>query len=136
VIHLVDTNVLSELPKPRPSLAALRWLEAQPEIAIAISSISLEELTFGVERSKGAARERLRDWLQALLDTGPRVLPVTELVATTAGRLRAQREAKGRPVAQADMLVAASALTEGLVLATRNVKDFEGCGVALVNPFE
>lgn len=131
---LVDTNVLSELPKPRPSPQVLRWLDDQSEIAI--SAITLEELTFGVERARGSARDRLRVWLQALVDSTPRVLPVTALVASTAGRLRAQREAKGRPVAQADMLVAACALTEGLVLATRNVRDFEGCGVALVNPFE
>lgn len=132
--YLVDTNVLSELPKPKPHPAVLRWLDGQQDIAI--SAITLEELSFGVERAKGVARDRLRGWLRALLDSAPRVLLVTELVASTAGRLRAQREAKGRPVAQADMLVAASALTEGLVLATRNVRDFEGCGVALVNPFE
>lgn len=132
--YLVDTNVLSELPKPKPEAAVLRWLDGQLEIAISV--ITLEELTFGVERARGNSRDRLRSWLQALIEAHPRVLPVTALVASTAGRLRAQREARGRPVAQADMLVAASALTDGLVLATRNVKDFEGCGVALVNPFE
>lgn len=132
--YLVDTNVLSELPRPRPSTAVLRWLDSQRQVAI--SAITLEELTFGVERGRGSSRDRLRSWLQALLDAAPRVLPVTALIASTAGRLRAQREARGRPVAQADMLVAASAITEGLVLATRNLKDFEGCGVALVNPFE
>ena len=131
---LVDTNVLSELPRPRQDAAVLRWLDSQAEIAV--SAITLEELTFGVERARGSARDRLRGWLQALIDASPRVVPVTALVASTAGRLRAQREARGRPVAQADMLVAASALTEGLVLATRNTRDFEGCGVALVNPFE
>jgi predicted nucleic acid-binding protein len=131
---LVDTIVLSELPKPRPAAAVLRWLDGQSEIAI--SAITLEELTFGVERARGPARDRLRRWLQALLDSSPRVVAVSALVASTAGRLRAQREAKGRQVAQADMVVAACALTEGLVLATRNPRDFEGCGVALVNPFE
>ena len=132
--YLLDTNVVSELPRPRPHAGVLRWLGAQREIAL--SAITLEELTYGVERTKGPARERLRGWLQALLDSRPRIVPVTPLVASTAGRLRAQREAGGRPVAQADMLVAACALTEGLVLATRNVRDFEGCGVALLNPFE
>jgi predicted nucleic acid-binding protein len=134
VTYLVDTNVISELPRPRPDAAVLRWLAAQREIAL--STITLEELTFGVERARGPASARLRGWLQALLDAGPRIVPVTALVAQNAGRLRAQREARGRPVAQADMLVAASALCEGLVLATRNLRDFEGCGVALVNPFE
>lgn len=132
--YLVDTNVLSELPRPRPDPKVLRWLGAQERIAI--SAVTIEELTFGVERSKGTARERLRAWLQALLDAEPVVVPVTAVVAATAGRLRAQREARGRPVAQADMLVASSALVEGLVLATRNVRDFEACGVALFNPFD
>lgn len=132
--YLADTNVLSELPRPRPAAAVLRWLEGQAEIAI--SAVTLEELTFGVERAKGPARDQLRGWLQAFLDSAPRVLPVTALVASTAGRLRAQRQARGRPVTQADMLVAATALTAGLVLATRNLRDFEGCGVALFNPFD
>ena len=128
------TILLSELPRPRPHAGVLRWLGGQREVAL--SAITLEELTYGVERAKGPARERLRGWLQALLESKPRIVPLTPLVATTAGRLRAQREASGRPVAQADMLVAACALTEGLVLATRNVRDFDGCGVALLNPFE
>ena len=132
--YLLDTNVLSELPRPRPHAGALRWLSAQREVGL--SAITLEELTFGVERTKGPPRERLRAWLQGLLDSSPRIVTVTPLVASTAGRLRAQRQARGRPVAQADMLVAATALTEGLVLATRNVRDFEGCGVALFNPFD
>lgn len=132
--YLLDTNVLSELPRPRPHDKVLQWLGNQREIAL--SAVTLEELTYGVERAKGPARERLRGWLQGLLDSRPRIVPITPLVASTAGRLRAQREAGGRPVAQADMLVAACALTEGLVLATRNVRDFEGCGVALLNPFE
>jgi predicted nucleic acid-binding protein len=133
VTYLLDTNVLSELPKPRPHAGVLRWLATRREIAF--SAVTLEELTFGVERARGPSRERLRGWLQSLLDSSPRIVGVSPLVASTAGRLRAQREAGGRPVAQADMLVAACALTEGLVLATRNVRDFEGCGVALFDPF-
>ena len=132
-VYLVDTNVISELPKPRPNAAVLRWLQAQERIAVSV--VTVEELTFGVERAKGKFRERLRDWLGALLEAAPQIIPVTLAIASAAGRLRAQREARGRPVAQADMLVAASALCEGLVLASRNVRDFEECGVALVNPF-
>jgi len=55
--------------------------------------------------------------------------------ARASGELRATREARGRRVAQADMLIAAIALTHGLTLATRNTRDFEGCGVAVIDPF-
>ncbi len=131
--YLIDTNVISELPKPRPNEKVLMWLEKQQQITL--SAVTLEELTFGVERAK-TKRDVLRGWLADLMRASPTIVDVTFRIAMTAGRLRALREAKGRRVAQADMLVAACALEAGLVLATRNVRDFEGCGLALVNPFE
>ncbi len=133
-MYLVDTNVLSELPRKSPDPAVLGWFASLATIAV--SSISIEELTFGVERARGKQREVLREWLARLLAAGPRIVDVTSRVAVTAGRLRAARETKGKPVAQADMLIAACALEVGLVLATRNVRDFEGCGIALFNPFQ
>jgi toxin FitB len=60
---------------------------------------------------------------------------VTPAIARASGELRAAREARGRRVAMADMLIAATALAHGLTLATRNVRDFESCGVSLVDPF-
>ncbi|MGA7120213.1 MAG: PIN domain-containing protein, partial [Polyangiaceae bacterium] len=82
------------------------------------------------------ARSRLVRWLDALLEARPTVLDVTAAIARASGELRAAREARGRRVAQADMLIAATALAQGLTLATRNGRDFEGCGVALVDPFK
>ena len=133
-MYLVDTNVLSELPKKSPDPAVLAWFASLATIAV--SSISIEELTFGVERARGKQREVLREWLARLLAAGPRIVDVTSRVAVTAGRLRAARETRGKPVAQANMLIAACALEAGLVLATRNVRDFEGCGIALFDPFQ
>jgi predicted nucleic acid-binding protein len=132
--YLIDTNVVSELVKPRPHVAVVTWLQARESIVL--SAISIDELTYGIERAKGKARDTLREWFADLLGAEPRIIPVTAEIAATAGRLRAQREAAGRQVAQADMLVAACALSEGLVLATRNVRDFAGCGLALFNPFD
>jgi predicted nucleic acid-binding protein len=133
VTYLLDTNVLSELPKPRPHTGVLAWVEGLTSLSI--SAVSLEELTYGVERATGRKRAQLRTWLDELLLLSPVVIAIDARIARVAGALRANRDAKGRPVAQADMLVAACALTSGLVLATRNVRDFEGCGVALFNPF-
>jgi predicted nucleic acid-binding protein len=130
---LVDTNVLSELARARPNAGVVRWLGEQRRISLSV--VTLEELAFGVARAKGAARGRLRTWLDALLAARPTLLDVTPAVARASGELRAAREAGGRRVAMADMLIAATALTHGLTLVTRNVRDFESCGVALFNPF-
>ena len=130
---LIDTNVISELSKPRPNPGVLDWLQTRETIAL--SAITIEELTFGIERAEGRSRDVLRNWFADLLESQPRIVEITHEVAGTAGRLRAQREAGGRRVTQADMLVVACALNAGLILATRNIRDFEGCGVALFNPF-
>ncbi len=131
---LVDTNVLSELPRPRPNVNVVRWFAAQETIHVSV--ITLEELAFGIARSSPAARSRLGRWLDALLDSRPNVLDVTPPIARASGELRAAREARGRRVAQADMLIAATALAHGLTLVTRNARDFDGCGVALIDPFK
>lgn len=78
----------------------------------------------------------MRRWLEALLDARPLVIPIDQRVARIAGSLRAARETRGRRIPQADMLIAACAVSAGLVLATRNTRDFEGCGVALFDPFD
>ena len=129
---LVDTNVLSELARPRPNAAVVDWLAAQSRIHLSV--VTLEELAFGVGRTKGPARGRLRAWLDALIAARPIVLDVTAAVARASGELRAAREARGRRVAMADMLIAATALTHGLTLVTRNIRDFEGCGVTVLDP--
>jgi predicted nucleic acid-binding protein len=131
---LVDTNVLSELPRPRPDAKVVRWFATQESIHVSV--VTLEELAFGVARAPSARRSRLSRWLDALLDARPVILEVTTAVARASGELRAAREARGRRVAQADMLIAATALTHGLTLVTRNRRDFEGCGLTVLDPFE
>jgi predicted nucleic acid-binding protein len=132
---LVDTNVLSETVRARPNAGVLRWFVEHPTFSI--SAVTLEELSFGVERVRGVTRRALQEWFERLRsELSPEVVPVDAEVAIAAGRLRALRERKGRPVAQADMLIAACALTKGLTLVTRNIADFDGCGVALLDPFE
>jgi predicted nucleic acid-binding protein len=133
-VHLVDTNVISELPKPEPDAHALGWLGRQRGIAISV--VTVEELAFGVARAPARQRARLAPWFEALLAGVEAILPVTPAIARASGELRAAREAAGRRVAQADMLIAATAVVHGLTLATRNRRDFASCGVALVNPFE
>ena len=100
-----------------------------------ISAVTLEELTYGIERIKPEQAGRLRVWFDKLLAIPPEVIPVDEKIAHLAGQLRAGREQGGKVVTQADMLIAATAVFTGRILVTRNAKDFVDCGVPLLNPF-
>lgn len=132
-MFLVDTSVLSELPRSNPDRHVLAWFESLPEFAL--SPITVEELSFGVAKAQGKKAAQLRSWFEGLLAIPPAVVSIDDRIARASGELRALRERKGRPVAQADMLIAATALISGLTLATRNVDDFDGCGVPLLDPF-
>ncbi|MEI8254306.1 MAG: PIN domain-containing protein [Deltaproteobacteria bacterium] len=132
-VFLADTNVVSELTRKLPDAGALRWLEAQS--ALVVSAITLEELSFGVARAQPQIRKRLLAWFEALLASGPVVVAVDDRVARAAGVLRAGAAGRGRVMSQADALIGASALVTGRTLVTRNVRDFDGCGVPLLDPF-
>ena len=132
-MYLVDTNVISELTRSRPNRHAVEWLHRQT--AVIISVITIEELAFGVARAPAARRAALARWLDGVVESAALRLDVTEPIARAAADLRAAREAAGRPVTQADMLIGATALLHGLALATRNVRDFAGCGIRVVDPF-
>ena len=127
---LVDTNVLSELTRPAPNANVLGWTRTLDEFALSV--ITLEEVSFGL-----AARPNMRiaGWFETFIARHCRVLDVTAPIARQAGVLRGGLAARGRPRTQADMLIAATAAQHGLTLATRNEKDFQDCGVAILNPF-
>jgi predicted nucleic acid-binding protein len=132
-MYLVDTNVLSELARPRPDARVVAWFDH--EATIAISVISIEELSFGIARAPAQRRTKLASWLEQVVDRAAYVHDVSAAIARASGDLRGAPTRAGRPVAQADMLIAATAAIHGLSLATRNVADFVGCGVSVVNPF-
>lgn len=134
--YLLDTNVLSEAMRKQPDNRVRAWLERTPDELMHVSVLSLGELRKGIEGVTDAARrERLRQWLEADVPDwfGDRILPVDEGVADRWGRMCA---AIGRPVPAIDSLLAATALRHDLRMVTRNVRDFEGFGLALVNPWE
>ena len=129
---LIDTNIVSEWVKPRPDPGVVSWLDEVDEDRVFLSVVSLAEIRFGVERlTPGRRRSRLDDWLRKELP--PRfeghVVPVDEEVADACGRLLAQARQAGRGLGAMDALIAATCLACDLVLATRNLPDFEGLGV-------
>jgi toxin FitB len=132
-MFLLDTNVVSELARPQPDLVLIAWFGSLPSFSM--SAFTIDELSYGIAKLAGKKSALLRTWFEELLAIPPAIIAVDTRIARAAGELRASRERKGRPVAQADMIIAATALVSGLTLATRNTGDFEGCGVALLNPF-
>jgi toxin FitB len=127
---LVDTNVLAELARPRPNAGVLAWAGATGLISLSV--VTVEEVLYGLARR---STPRLRTWFEQFLARDCRVLDVTSPIARLAGTLRGQLATRGQTRTQADMLIAATAAHHGLVLVTRNVRDFAGCGVSLLNPF-
>ena len=128
---LLDTNVVAELSRPRPHPVVERWA-ATVKPPFGLSVVSLEEVRYGLSW-RPAHRAEL--WFSEFLAGFCKLLPVTDAVAHRAGDLRGRFQATGETRTQADMLIAATALEHQLPLATRNTRDFRGCGVALVDPF-
>jgi toxin FitB len=127
---LVDTNVLSELSRRRPNAGVLAWASATR--AIALSVVTIEEVLHGLGRRPAPA---VRAWFDDFVARHCEVLSVTMPIATLAGTLRGQLAARGQIRTQADMLIAATAAHHGITVVTRNVRDFDDCGVAVRNPF-
>jgi predicted nucleic acid-binding protein len=128
---LVDTNVVSELMRPRPVAAVAEWAETQE--AMSLSVITFEEILVGLSHRPSP---RLSQWFEKFLKAHCEILVVTASIARRCATLRGGFRRAGKQRTQADMLIAATALEHNLALATRNTKDFEGCGIPLVNPFE
>ncbi|PJK09352.1 VapC toxin family PIN domain ribonuclease [Lysobacteraceae bacterium NML08-0793] len=133
--YLIDTNVLSELRKREANANLVAWMQARPRESLYLSVLSLGEIRKGIEGVADAAfRQTLTDWLEVDLPKYflGRVLGVDAQVADRWGRLQASA---GRTLPVVDAMLAATALQHDLTLVTRNVKDFEGLGVTLVNPW-
>ncbi len=127
---LCDTNVLSELARPSPNPGVLAW--AEDVRVVSISTITIDEVVFGLTLRPNA---RVLAWFEDFVARSCQVLDVTPTIARTAGAMRARLAGRGQVRTQADMLIASSAAVHGLTLVTRNVKDFTGCGIDLLNPF-
>lgn len=134
---IADTNVLSEPLRPAPDRRVLEWLSANRHL-VGLTSITIGELFYGAERlPAGARRTRLLGAIGQLVDeAGERILVYGDAEARVYASLRAQREANGRPISTEDAMIAAICLATGSDLATRNVKDFEGTGVTVLDPWQ
>lgn len=127
---LCDTNIISELARPKPNEGV--WIWSQQQQHLHLSTISIDELYFGLSWKPNP---RIHLWLDGFLGEFCTILAVTEKVAKYAGEIRGDLQAKGETRTQADMLIAATAAVHDLTLVTRNTKDFTACGIKTLNPF-
>jgi predicted nucleic acid-binding protein len=135
---ILDTNVLSEVTKPRPAEGVLNWLHGLDEDRTFISIVSIAEIRRGVAlMDNGRKRDALDEWLTQDLPQrfDNRIIPVEGSVALAWGDLMALAKRSGRGLASMDGLIAATAIAHDLTLATRNTKDFEGFGIDIVDPW-
>jgi toxin FitB len=137
---LLDTNVISEFNRiGRPNEHVSQWLDAAPPDSLYVSVITLAEIQFGVELLQPSKRRaQLEEWIEREFNNWfiGRLLPVDGDIVRLWAVLSADRQRKGRPLAQFDGLIAATALKHGLTLATRDEDDFRDLGMDVFNPWK
>ena len=137
--YLLDTCVLSEMTRARPSESVVAWLSAQDPQSLYVSALTIGELKKGiVKRGDDLRARRLERWLvdKVLRLYGDRIVPISRDESLTWGVVSGEAERNGLKRPSVDALIAATALTHHMTLVTRNVADMAGMGVSLFNPFE
>lgn len=130
---LLDTNVVSELRKPKPHGAVVAWLSHVGDDQLFLSAVTLGELQAGIERTRAQDEKKAQEieaWVDQLAGT-IQVLPMDGLCFREWARLM---NGKSDTLVE-DAMIAATARAHGLTVVTRNERDFEALGVALLNPF-
>lgn len=133
-MFLLDTNVVSELRRPRPHGAVLSWIDSLDPSSMSVAAATIGEIQAGIERARDNSIEKaieIESWLEDFLHRIV-VLPMDAEIFRIWARMmhRAPRQL------YEDAMVAATALRHGLIVATRNTRDFQRFGVTLINPFE
>ncbi len=134
--YLLDTSVLSELVKKNPHRQVVNWVDEQEESTLFLSVLTVGELEKGIAKLPASARRtNLISWVRRELAGrfGGRLLPIDVRVAERWGAMAGESEKRGKPLPVVDSLLAATALVHDLQIVTRNVADFEPCGVVCVN---
>lgn len=135
---LLDTNVISELRRPRPSARVREFIARQKLEDLFVSSVTLAEIRFGIESvSDLGRRAELSDWLEHRVRPmfGQRVLEVSEDVMFRWRLLVEEGRRQGHTFSQPDLIIAATALQHGLAVVTRDVADYQRARVPLLNPW-
>ncbi|MGH8317025.1 MAG: type II toxin-antitoxin system VapC family toxin [Steroidobacteraceae bacterium] len=132
-MYLLDTNVVSELRKPKPHGGVVEWIRAAPEGSLYVSVVTLGEIQAGVEITRARDKDKAAE-IERWLDDMARSYGMLELDARTLHRWAQLMHGKPDHHLE-DGLIAATALVRQLTVVTRNVADFQPFGVSLINPF-
>ena len=136
---ILDTNVVSELMKAAPAESVVGWIAAQAATSLYTTSITQAEILHGIALlPSGKRRDALEAAAEAMFkeDFGGRVLPFGSDAAHEYARIGAGRRRAGHPISHFGAQIAAIARSAGAAIATRNVADYDGCGVKVLNPWE
>lgn len=135
---VLDTNVISEMMRPAPALQVAAWFAAQNANALFTTALTQAEILYGLALlPEGQRREALIAAAKPIFQTdmAGRVLPFDAEAAVTYADIAAERRKAGKPISQIDAQIAAIARARGAALVTRNLSDFEGCGLTLIDPW-
>ncbi|MBD2041655.1 type II toxin-antitoxin system VapC family toxin [Microcoleus sp. FACHB-672] len=135
---VLDTNVLSELMHPKGSSVVRQWAAAQPITNLFTTTITQAEILYGIALLPSGKRQTEFSQAAQLMfseDFRRRILPFDETAAIAFARIAAERRRIGKPISQADAQIASICDTRQATLATRNVSDFEDCGITIINPW-
>ena len=136
---ILDTNVIAELMREVPDTKVASWIQGIDAQNLALTVIAIAEILRGIERlPKGKRRQRLEQSFKEFIQKGfnGRIFPFDEAAAYLYGGLAAFREKSGFSVDPVDLMIASIAKNLHASIATRNIKDFEGCGINLIDPWE
>ena len=135
---LLDTNVVSAVMKPSPERSVVDWLNRQETVTLYLSTISLAEIGYGLQvMPHGNRRRSLEERFEKFVVKGfeHRILGFDARAARLYGEVMGHRKTLGRPMGILDGQIASIARASRFGVATRNVRDFEECGLDLINPF-
>ena len=136
---VLDTNVISELMKRAPAGQVVGWIATQPATSLFTTSVTQAEILHGIMRlPAGRKRSALEAAAEAMFteDFGGRILPFGSDAAHAYARIATDRRRLGRPVSHFDAQIAGIARSNGAAIATRNVRDYDGCGVRVIDPWD
>jgi toxin FitB len=135
---LLDTNVLSELRRPRPDAGVVAFITGQPLEMLYVSVVTFAEIRFGIELVKDVGRRMdLNEWLEHKLRPmfGDRVLEISEDIMLKWRLLVEEGRKSGHTFSQPDLIIAATALHHGLTIVSRDVSEYELANALLLNPW-
>jgi len=135
---VLDTNVVSEIMKPDPNPHVLSWVDSVPALQTAITAVTVAEILYGIGRlPDGARRLKLMTAAETIFDEEfrNRIFVFDAAAAVEYAALVVEREAAGLPISMADAQIAAVCRVHNCTIATRNIGDFDGTGIPILNPW-